>query len=95
MERTHSSLAPVLLDRQAQSADLDLTRVHSGVDVRGDVIRFIAYPGIFLLGVSGASLIGYLVYGRSRKYLLTVLSVSFTLGTLVLLLSVFLANFPN
>ncbi|MCH8062221.1 MAG: hypothetical protein IH861_06950 [Chloroflexi bacterium] len=47
------------------------------------------------MSVSALSLIGYMIYGASRKYLLTVLSISFTLGTLALLVSVFLTNFPG
>ncbi len=59
------------------------------------MIRSIALLGSFLLSLSTLSLIGYMIYGASRRYLLTVLGVSFTLGSLALLISVFLANFPG
>ena len=59
------------------------------------MIRSLALLGTFFLSVSALSLIGYMIYGASRKYLLTVLSISFTLGTLALLVSVFLTNFPG
>ncbi len=51
--------------------------------------------GIFSLSLSMMSLIGYAVFGSKVRHLLTVLSVSFTAGTLALLSRAFLTNFPN
>ena len=59
------------------------------------MIRSIYLLGFFFLGLSALSLIGYMIYGASRKYLLTVMVVSLTLGGLALLISVFLSNFPG
>ena len=59
------------------------------------MIRSIAFLGVFFLSLSALSLIGYMIYGGSRRYLLTVLAISFTLGSLALVISVFLANFPG
>ncbi len=51
--------------------------------------------GISSLSVSMMSLIGYVVFGSKVRRLLTIMSISFTAGTLALLSRVFLANFPN
>ena len=52
-------------------------------------------PGIFSLGVSILSLIGYMVFGSKVRYVLVVMSVSFTAGALALISRAFLTNFPN
>ena len=62
---------------------------------RGQMIRSIDLLGVFCLSRSALSLSGYMIYGGSRRYLLTVLRISFTLGSLALVISVFLANFPG
>ena len=59
------------------------------------MIRSRALLGAFFLSLSALLLVGYMIYGASRRYLLTLLRISFTIGSLALVVSVFLANFPG